>query len=178
MSIPHRLTAEHLRELVDYNQDTGEFFWKSEIRLGFHNSVVGHKAGEKAGTARKSDGRNVIRIEGRTYLGYRLAWLWMVGIWPTFEIDHIDCDPTNDRFANLRDESRRKNQQNMRKPQKDKRSSSFLGVYANKAGYKKPWRSAISVGGKQKSLGYFYSESEAYAAYIDAKRLLHEGCTL
>jgi hypothetical protein len=177
MSIPHRLTAERLRELVDYDPETGNFLWKAEARSGFHGSAVMHRKGELAGTARK-DGRTVIRIETRTYLAYRLAWLWMTGSWPVFEIDHIDGDATNDRFANLRDASRRTNQQNIRIPQRSKASSRFLGVYANKAGYKKPWRSAITVDGKQKGLGYFYSEDEAYAAYVQAKRLLHEGCTL
>lgn len=178
MSIPHRLTAERLRELVDYSQDTGEFFWKSEIRLGFHNSVVGHKAGEKAGTARKSDGRNVIRIEGRTYLGYRLAWLWMVGRWPVGEIDHIDGNPVNDRFSNIREVSRGVNQQNLRRPQKQKKSSEFLGVFANKPGRRHPWRASICLDKKQIYLGAFMTEREASAAYLEAKRALHAGCTL
>lgn len=178
MSIPHRLTAQRLRDLVDYDLEAGCFYWRKDALGGFHGSVVMHRRGDVAGTPRKTDGRIVIRIEGRTYLGYRLAWLWVTGSWPIFEIDHIDGDATNNRFANLRDASRRTNQENIRIPQRNKTSSRFLGVYANKPGYKKPWRAAITVDGRQKSLGFFYSEDEAYSAYVQAKRLLHEGCTL
>jgi len=178
MSIPHRLTADHLRELVDYCQETGQFFWKNEIRVGFHKSAVGHRKGDKAGTARKSDGRNIIRVEGRTYLGYRLAWLWMVGRWPIGEIDHIDGNPVNDCFSNLREVSRGINQQNLRRALKNKKSSEFLGVFANKPGRRHLWRAAISLDGKQKYLGSFLTEDEAKDAYLTAKRELHAGCTL
>lgn len=177
MKYSQELTAERLRELVNYNQYTGDFVWKSDARGGFHNSVVMHRIGDLAGTPRK-DGRKVIRIDGKLYLGYRLAWLWMTGSWPVREIDHINGDPTDDAFSNLRDASRRANQENLRGPFKSKISSRFLGVYANKAGRKKPWRSAIRVNGRQKSLGAFYSEEEAYSAYVRAKRLMHEGCTI
>lgn len=178
MSIPYRLTAERLRNLVDYCPETGQFFWKSEVRIGFHNSVLGHSQGDKAGTARKSDGRNVIRIEGRTYLGYRLAWLWMVGRWPIGEIDHIDGNPINDCFSNLREVSRGINQQNLRRPLKHKNSSEFLGVFANKPGRRHPWIASICLDRKQKYLGAFLTEIEASEAYLAAKRSLHAGCTL
>ncbi|MFV1944119.1 HNH endonuclease signature motif containing protein [Pseudomonas luteola] len=177
MSIPYRLTAERVRELLDYNPETGEFSWKEEKRAGFKGSVVMHKKGSKAGTKR-TDGRTVIRVDARLYMAYRLAWLWMTGEWPRFEIDHIDGDSTNDRFANLRDVSRKLNQENLRRPQKSKGGSKYLGVYANKFGRRKPWRAAISTNGKQKYLGEFLTEEEAYQAYLLAKRQLHEGCTL
>lgn len=172
------LTAEIIREILEYRPLDGVFYWRNEGRAGFNNSAIFHKAGDIAGTKRKVDGRVVIRINGKLYLRYRLAWLWVTGVWPLAEIDHIDGDPTNDRFSNLRDASRTKNQENMRLPQKTKESSAFLGVYANKKGRKKRWRSAISVAGKQISLGAFYNEIDAYEAYVHAKRNLHEGCTI
>lgn len=172
------LTADRLRDILDYCKDSGVFYWRDEVRIGFNKSVVSHRSGDRAGTKRKTDGRIIIRIDGKTYLGYRLAWLWVTGGWPLSEIDHIDGDPTNDRFSNLRDASRAKNQENLRLPQKTKASSGFLGVFANKAGYKKPWRAAICVAGKQISLGSFYNEIDAYEAYVHAKRTLHKGCTI
>ncbi|MBA1194507.1 HNH endonuclease [Pseudomonas entomophila] len=173
-----KLTAERLRELVRYEPATGKFYWIGESRGGFKGSVIIHRAGDLAGGRRRKDGRALIRLDGRLYLGYRLAWLWMTGKWSELEIDHIDGDQTNDRFSNLREASRQKNQQNIRKPQSNKRSSSLLGVYANKRGRSAPWRSAISVDGKQRSLGAFMTEQEAHQAYVAAKRILHEGCTL
>lgn len=177
MSIPHKLTAERLRELISYEPETGECFWRNEARSGFGKSVLVHSPGDIAGTAR-TDGRVVIRIDGRLYMRYRLAWLWMTGSWPHLEIDHIDGDSANDRFSNLRDASRRLNCQNLRRPQATKTTSNYLGVYANKFGQRKRWRSAITVDGRQKHLGAFWTEEEAYAAYLAAKRELHAGCTL
>jgi len=178
MSIPHRLSAERLRQLLTYQPETGLFFWNVESRSGFNDSVVNHLPGDEAGTPRKSDGRIVIRIEGRTYLRYRLAWLWMAGQWPLGEIDHRDGDPTNDKFENLREATRTFNQQNMRRPIKTKRSSKYLGVFANKTGGSKPWRAAIQDRGRQIWLGAFATEEEARDAYLSAKRRLHEGCTI
>lgn len=178
MSIPHRLSAERLRLILTYQPESGCFLWNVESRSGFKQSVVNHLPGDEAGTPRKSDGRIVIRIDGRTYLRYRLAWLWMTGQWPTGEIDHADGDPANDRFANLREASRGLNQQNIRRPFKTKKSSKYLGVFANKPGRAAPWRAAITDRGRQMNLGAFMTETEAHEAYLSAKRRLHEGCTI
>jgi len=102
----------------------------------------------------------------------------MAGQWPLGEIDHRDGDPTNDKFENLREATRTFNQQNMRRPIKTKRSSKYLGVFANKTGGSKPWRAAIQDRGRQIWLGAFATEEEARDAYLSAKRRLHEGCTI
>ena len=178
MSIPHRLSAERLRRFLTYQPESGCFFWNVESRSGFQQSVINHMPGDEAGTPRKSDGRIVIRIDGRTYLRYRLAWLWMTGQWPIREIDHVDGDPANDRISNLREASRGLNQQNIRRPIKTKKSSKYLGVFANKKGRAAPWRAAIGDRGRQIHLGAFMTEEEAHEAYLSAKRRLHEGCTI
>lgn len=178
MSIPHRLSAERLRLILTYQPESGCFLWNVESRSGFKQSVVNHLPGDEAGTPRKSDGRIVIRIDGRTYLRYRLAWLWMTGQWPIREIDHVDGDPANDRISNLREASRGLNQQNIRRPIKTKKSSKYLGVFANKKGRAAPWRAAIGDRGRQIHLGAFMTEEEAHEAYLSAKRRLHEGCTI
>ena len=36
----------------------------------------------------------------------------------------------------------------------------------------------ICVNRKHKNLGRFDTPEQAYAAYLDAKRLMHDGCTL
>ncbi|MCC4260797.1 HNH endonuclease [Pseudomonas aestusnigri] len=178
MSAPNRLSAERLRHLLTYRPESGCFFWNVESRSGFKQSAINHMPGDEAGTLRKSDGRIVIRVDGRTYLRYRLAWLWVTGKWPTREIDHMDGDPSNDRISNLREVSRVLNQQNIRSPVKTKKSSQFLGVFANKPGRAAPWRAAIQDRGRQIYLGAFMTEMEAHEAYLSAKRRLHEGCTI
>lgn len=172
-----KITAERARELLTYDRVSGVFTWRAEARAGVKNSVVCHRAGDRAGTRRK-DGRNVIRLDGRIYLGYRVAWLMETGEWPDGEIDHINGDPTDDSFANLRVVSRRLNQQNIRRAQANKTSCGYLGVYANQRNATSPWRACITLDGKHKQIGVYRTPEEAHAAYVNAKRLIHEGCTL
>jgi hypothetical protein len=171
------VTAEDVRNLLKFCPETGEFYWKSDKRCGIKQSVLAHAAGDRAGTSRK-DGRIVIRLNGKLYLRYRLAWLHVYGKWPDNEIDHINGNGADDRICNLRDVPRVVNQQNLRYAMKEKKSSALIGVYKNKHGRKKPWRSMICVHGVEKYLGAFNTEHEAYDAYLTAKRQLHEGCTI
>lgn len=169
---------EEVSRLVRYNAYTGKLYWINDARCGFGKSVVSHLSGDEAGTPRASDGRFVVRLDGKLYLRYRVAWLLEYGCWPSLEVDHIDGDPTNDKIENLRLASRTLNQENIRAPIASKKSSAYLGVYANKAGRSMPWIAKISSGGKEKYLGAFSTEEEAYSAYVDAKRVIHKGCTI
>lgn len=63
------LTAEIIMEILEYRPLDGVFYWRNEGRAGFNNSAIFHKAGDIAGTKRKVDGRVVIRINGKLYLG-------------------------------------------------------------------------------------------------------------
>lgn len=171
------LTFNEATEQLEYVPETGDMFWKTESRGGFKKSVVIHRPGDKAGCSR-SDGRIVVRAGGKLHMRYRLAWLLMTGAWPSGEIDHINGDSSDDRFSNLRDVGRVKNQQNIRAALGGKKSSKFLGVYKNKPGHSKPWRAAIRANGRQVYLGAFMTEQEAADAYVRAKRVLHAGCTI
>lgn len=48
---------------------------------------------------------------GKVYLIHRLIWFWQTGEWPEF-IDHIDGNPHNNKWDNLRNVSRSENQRN------------------------------------------------------------------
>ena len=109
------------------------------------------------------------------YLGYRLAWLYVHGKLPDGDIDHINGKPSDDRIKNLRDVSRSVNLQNQRAARSNN-SSGLLGVFFQKTMNK--WTSKIQLDWKTKSLGYFDTAEEAHAAYLKAKRELHEGCTI
>ena len=110
------LTGSKL-ERLHYDPDTGEWIWLDPPN---HNSRL---KGQRAGYVR-ADGYRVIRIDGVAYYASRLAFVYMTGCWPEDEVDHEDRDPSNDRWANLRDATSSQNKWN-----RDTGYSGHRGVY-------------------------------------------------
>jgi hypothetical protein len=160
------LTAARLREMLSYDAETGVFRW---IAKASRNTVLG----EVAGCFTPGE-RIRIRVDGASYKAHRLAWLHVMGAWPTGVIDHINGDFRDNRFANLRDVSEAVNHQNMRKPHADN-STGFLGVSRCSDG---KYSAQICVGRKNRKIAKFDKPEAAHAAYLAAKRELHEGCTI
>jgi hypothetical protein len=164
------ITAQRLRELLDYNPETGIF-----TRLAHRCAAA--PAGSIAGYL-NPDGYTWFMVDRETYLAHRLAWLYMTGNWPAGLIDHINGVKTDNRIENLRDVSMSVNKQNARKARSDCRNSGGLaGAYLDRR-YGGKWFSNITVSGRRKHLGYFDTPEEAHAAYLEAKRRLHAGCTI
>lgn len=161
------LTAARLRELLRYDPDTGAF-----IRLSARASS---HIGKQAGCVNKSLGYVIISVEGATYYGHRLAFLWMTGEWPHGQADHINGERADNRWCNLRDVSKTANVQNVHKARRHN-ASGFLGVRKARRGSR--WDSMITVNKRLTYIGSFASPEEAHAAYLEAKRRLHAGCTL
>ena len=159
------VSADYLRSILNYNADTGVFTRIARTSTSVH---VGDVAGSKHGS-----GYIQISVMGRPYLAHRLAWLYVTGSWPADQIDHLDGRRDNNVFANLRDVTSKVNGQNQRRPRSDN-ASGFLGV----ARSRKRWSAHIGVDGQHSCLGHFDTPAEAHAAYIEAKRRLHEGCTI
>jgi hypothetical protein len=163
------LTAEFLREILDYNPETGLFTWK--VRKGGRPQWNATYAGKTAGSI-KADGRVMIAIGTRKtklYRAHRLAWLYMTGEWPKDQIDHIDGDPTNNRFANLREATCAENQRN--RPAQSNGSSGVKGLSWHKAAGK--WHARVTVRGKTENLGLFVEKERAIDALIVARNRLH-----
>jgi hypothetical protein len=158
-----------LREMLIYNPETGIFVWK----IG--RKGRGTKAGAIAGSIKK--GRVYIGISNKAYFAHRLAWLYMIGEWPKYQIDHINGDTTDNRWVNLRDVDQFTNQQNQRKAHNDNQWG-LLGVRKCIACKTKPYYAGITVDGFYVHLGYFPTSEEAHDAYLNAKRKLHRGCTI
>lgn len=117
-----------------------------------------------------------IFIDGKLYLSHRLAFLYMTGEWPGKVVDHLNGDPSDNRFCNLRSTDQKTNLQNKRRAQKTNKSSGLLGVTFHKQTGK--FIAAIGSNGKRLHLGYFSDPQEAHQAYLEKKRELHEGNTL
>jgi len=167
---PEGLTAAHLRLILSYDADTGLFTWLIP-------NCMRMKPGDRAGCANGKTGYVEIHIQGKKYKAHRLAWMYVYGAWPLQDIDHINGVPGDNRIANLRDVSRTVNSQNQRRP---KSGNPALGVTKTRNG---KYQSVIWVpstdGSKQYIfLGTFLTADDGHAAYLEAKRRLHEGCTI
>jgi hypothetical protein len=107
-------------------------------------------------------------------MAHRLAWCIAYGEWPSLEIDHINGDAGDNRLCNLRNVDRATNAQNKRRAQCTNKSG-IQGVETHAVGR---LSASVWVGGKRVYLGRFDTAEEAHAAYVAAKRRLHQGCTL
>ena len=158
------LDAETMRHLLDYEPDTGIFYW----RIQPSRSV---KAGAVAGSVRSDDYIGIM-VNGTRFMAHRLAWLHFHGVWPEHQIDHIDENKSNNRISNLRDVPQSMNQHNAIKPRKDG-TSGYRGVSWDKG--KTRWRAQIEVNGQKQYIGLFDTPKAAHAAYLAAKLRLHPG---
>jgi len=137
------LTQKRLKEVLDYNPDTGVFTWK--LTCGRKN------AGEEAGCIGSVYGYRLIGINTRHYRAARLAWFYMHGKWPENEVDHINHNRLDDRIDNLRCVTQKDNCRNMSKPINN--SSGETGVHFRKDTRK--WTAYIRSKGKREYLGCF-----------------------
>lgn len=153
-----------LKELLHYDPDTGVFTRKV--------SKGKAKAGAEAGYL-NSDGYREVKVCGRPFKAHRLAFLYMTGMWPDYQVDHLNGNRLDNRWCNLRDADAVTNNENKTKALPNNQSG-LLGVHKHRS----KWRAQIRTNRKLKHLGSFDTPEEAYAAYLKAKRQLHEGCTI
>lgn len=158
------ITAVRVRELLHYNPDTGTF--TRRMAVGYHGR---HKSGEIVGS-KNAAGYLLTMIDGTKVYLHRVAVLYMTGHWPSSDVDHRDTNRSNNRWANLREVTRAINTQNRRTSRRDRKCGTLLGVKR----HRNRWQARIN----HLFLGSFATEQEAHAAYVVAKRILHEGCTL
>ena len=148
------LTAERLREILSYDPESGQWIW---LKPTGGRVRAGAPAGRKSGS-----GYWQIGIDGRRYPSARLAFLYMTGAWPTLpEVDHIDHNPDNGRWSNLREATRSQNSANRPKPRHN--TSGAKGVTWAKR--ERRWVAQIMRDYKRICLGYFATVEEAAEAY-------------
>jgi len=155
------LTKERLKELLNYEPDTGVFTW----RISRGRAMVNTEAGNL-----HHSGYTCIKIDGKSYRSHRLAFLWITGEFPPHDVDHRDGDVANNRWKNIRHATKSENMQNRGLNSNNK--TGFPGVSYHKAAGK--FMATIKVNSKNRYLGLFDTAETAYLAYSKAKVGHHE----
>jgi len=160
------LTQERIRYLLDYNPETGLFRWKFRVDKGdkYNKRWAGREA-----SCYDAYGYKVIRIDSYLYKAHRIAWLYVYGQNPNYEIDHINLDKSDNRIYNLREATPHQNSSNS--PRKSNNTSGYKGVQFKKQNMK--WQAIIQHKRKVKHLGFFNDPESAYEAYCKAAKEIH-----
>jgi hypothetical protein len=155
------ITQERLKELLHYDPDTGVFTWLPHIK---YIRTVGRVAGYI-----NPKGYRVIFVCKKLYKASRLAWLYVHGTFPKYELDHIDRDRNNDALTNLRETTPSENACNRVFTHGNNR---YKGVCEKKVG-KRNWCAHIVVKGQRRRYAYFTTEKEAALQYNEWAKELH-----
>jgi len=169
-------SADFLREILDYDPETGSLTWKPRGRHCFSylkypdraaKTFNSQFAGRKAFTA-IGNGYRRGAILNKTYSAHRIAWKIYYEAEPCGQIDHINHNRSDNRISNLREVSHQENHKNL--PLRKTNSSGFPGVQW----YEKPkrWRAFITNNGKTQYLGSFAEKNDAIRARVMAEKSL------
>lgn len=166
------LTHARLLELVIYFPEVGHFFWND------HKDVPEKKHFQCADYDNHcTKGKRRIRVEGKTYYVGPLAWFYETGEMPESRtIGHINGHAWDNKWSNLRKGTMQLHLQNVRVA-RCTNTSGILGAHINPNG-STPYKSSIYVNGKILWLGEFHTAEAAHEAFVKAKRIHHEGCTI
>ena len=171
------IPAELLRELLDYDPESGVLVWRwraenwftpSKWRTASHNCALwnARHAGKPALTSISANGYCEGTLLGKAAKAHRVAFALMTGRWPPEDIDHINGAKTDNRWANLRAVTRTENGRNQKRHSTN--TSGVPGVTWDASTSR--WRAQIIVSGKPLRLGRFERLEDAAAARANAER--------
>lgn len=147
MAIGSIIAVPRLREILFYDPSTGGFRWLERKQ--------GRRA--KVGSVKRDGIR--IKIDYRGYGAHILAWAWVTGEWPEGEIDHINNNPLDNRWSNLRLATRQQQTWNRSKVKGSLHKQ--IGIVRTAEGR---WSARI----QREFLGNFDTAEEAAEAYRQA----------
>jgi hypothetical protein len=149
------ITQKELKEWVSYNPETGDFTAIKKSR--------GRKEGSICGGINKGNGYVEICVLSNRFLSHRLIFLYMTGMMPDGEVDHLNHIKSDNRWSNLRVVDHANNQRN--RPVFKNNKSGTSGVSFSNA--LKKWYASIQVNYKSINLGYHKELNDA----IEARRV-------
>jgi hypothetical protein len=155
------ITQKHLKSILYYSETDGNFFWKIKKSLRIN-------IGDVAGKVSKN-GYIVIKIDGKEYKAHRLAWLYVYGLFPEKQIDHINGVRSDNRIKNIREASQSQNLLNTKK--RVDNTTGYKNVYFNK--HTKTWYIKCQIDGKRNTFGMFKTKEFAWDIYKNIARQFH-----
>jgi len=147
------ITQDELKKLLNYDPETGVF--TRQLLNGL----------EVAGSI-DSFGHRQIQIGSKRHMAHRLAWLYVFGEFPNFEIDHINGDPDDNRINNLRLATRKQNMENRKLHVNNTSGHRGITWHRNK------WEARVSHHGKRIHVGNFNNLQDAVSAAKAAREQL------
>lgn len=173
------MTAEYLNSLFVADGEAGTLTWKNRPVDHFpneatwkmwHSRFAGKRTGSKVYSEAGRPAALVVGINHKLYGAHRIMWQMLVGPIPDgMQIDHINCNPFDNRLCNLRLSSCSENCRNRRISSTN--SSGYKGVSYRKG--VRRWAAGIKVHGKRMHLGVFDTPEEAHSAYCEASKKYH-----
>ena len=164
-------SQEYLHECFFYDPDTGLLTWRPD-RPESHfarPNVLGLYRSRYAGwvvKAKTQAGYIVASLDNRKHYAHRIIWKMMTGEEPE-TIDHIDRDPANNRWANLRAATLIEQSANKRAAHRVNiglpKGVTFV---TRRAHMSKPYMAFF----KSRGLGYFATPEEAHEAWAAVAR--------
>lgn len=150
------LTQKRLREVLHYDPGSGIFTF-----------AKGRRKGKVTGTRHDDRGFLKASIDNERHLLHRLAWLWMTGTMPRWNIEHINGDHDDNRWSNLR-EGNRMQKGRHRAPRREPTPVPGLWRVGDR------FEAMVEVEGVTINLGSFSTTEEAIAAIARVRRPARE----
>jgi hypothetical protein len=121
---------KYLQSRLDYDPGIGIFYWR--LKAVDDQATRGWNTRwslKSAGRIIPINGIQYIRIgiDYRPYLAHRLAWLYINGVWPDCDLDHVDGNGLNNKIENIRRATRSQN--NMNQKLQKNNTSGVKGVF-------------------------------------------------
>jgi len=161
-----KLSRDIVRELFDYNPDSGVVIWKHRSRMHFKRDCDwlrwnNRYSGTRAGTVKTDSAYGyqlrTLTVFKKSYEEHKIIWMWMTDDPIPEQIDHENRDATDNRWANLRASTGKHNGRNLSKQRNN--TSGVTGVGWCKIS--KKWRARCRFDGVLIELGSFHNLDEA-----------------
>jgi hypothetical protein len=159
-------TEQELQHIFSsWKMQDGVLVWKRQTKRG-------KNIGDPVGLTIKNSGHMLCFLQiNKKLIGFsvgQIAWFLHHGVWADKEVDHIDCNPQNNKKDNLRLSDRSEQTKNR---VSGKAGRANKGVYVDKRTGK--FYAQIWIKGNCKYLGIFNNLEEAVEVRMLANEMLH-----